>query len=686
LGVEAVDKPKRDAPRAKKIKMSKPPAEGARSATNVSSAGKGFSPGAVGNATDVLKMLVWASCTEDAELSEPFELRFGHSASGRDVFCARLTRQDQVVDATDFAARYGVEKKPATLAKTFSGPMRWAVTCKHWRDGNTNCRGISIKPVIFFNDTCLRDHEELLHAVQRKATKCPPGRVEIVGSSAADSRWSLSASGGAMVVRTFPGCGTGEWTGADIQTADVHKEGSKGGDVAEGELLEASGDVHKANGNGCGGINVTENSPSAAAERRNDANAGRGLNAVVESCGTAAVVSSAGDAAGAAMPQIVPGLRDEIRNSSVACEGGAWGSKSAAAHGLLELCRRDDADGAGASAGKLPTHAEEVANQEAANTQDMWLAQQLQRLQVMHNATNRCTRHEPCTLSLKTMRQAWTDQTRVDWKRMYRAYLLLSVLSFGDTYPQCSLRPHHISGADSCCKNSHAHGCQSVFDREFEVRDPQDADAGFRADQPWRRQKMIKQKMIKFFPGDCTAIAGVVPQADHPRTRMQAPMEGPDGFRSGMHFFEITSKAVLQESGAESDRASFAVGLVSNSRRPGGIFLGSEPACGAAGFGFGYQGGRKQVMSTGCEPREYGCHFAAGDTVGVLLDADKGVISFFVNNVGQGIAFRGQDFKRMRCAANGNKQEWCFRPAVGLYAPGVKLSLRHRSATRHAPP
>jgi len=282
---------------------------------------------------------------------------------------------------------------------------------------------------------------------------------------------------------------------------------------------------------------------------------------------------------------------------------------------------------------------------------------------------------------LHQLRQAWADQTRVDWKRMYRSYLLLSVLSFGDTYPQCSLRPHHLSGTDSCCKNSHVHGCQSVFDREFEVRDSQDADAGFRADQPW-----IRQKMIKFFQGDCTAIAGVLPLVDHPRTRMQAPMEGPDGFRSGMHFFEITSKAVLQESGAESDRASFAVGLVSNSRRPGGIFLGSEPACGAAGFGFGYQGGRKQVMSTGCEPREYGCHFAAGDTVGVLLDADKGVISFFVNNVGQGIAFRGQDFKRMRCAANGNKQEWCFRPAVGLYAPGVKLSLRHRSATRHAPP
>jgi hypothetical protein len=380
------------------------------------------------------------------------------------------------------------------------------------------------------------------------------------------------------------------------------------------------------------------------------------------------------------MPQIAPGLRDEIRNSSVACEGRA-GSKSAAAHGLLELCRREDADGACASTGKLPTNAEEVANQDAANKQDMWMAQQLQRLQVMHIAANRCTRHESRTLSLHQLRQAWADQTRVDWKRMYRSYLLLSVLSFGDTYPQCSLRPHHLSGTDSCCKNSHAHGCQSVFDREFEVRDSQDADAGFRADQPW-----IRQKMIKFFQGDCTAIAGVLPLVDHPRTRMQAPMEGPDGFRSGMHFFEITSKAVLQESGAESDRASFAVGLVSNSRRPGGIFLGSEPACGAAGFGFGYQGGRKQVMSTGCEPREYGCHFAAGDTVGVLLDADKGVISFFVNNVGQGIAFRGQDFKRMRCAANGNKQEWCFRPAVGLHAHGVQLSLRHRSATRHAPP
>jgi len=87
------------------------------------------------------------------------------------------------------------------------------------------------------------------------------------------------------------------------------------------------------------------------------------------------------------------------------------------------------------------------------------------------------------------------------------------------------------------------------------------------------------------------------------------------------------------EGGGKEDPLSFAVGIVTGhgDRKPGKIFLGSEPALGVLGVGFGYIGSRAQIMSTGCEPRSYGMKFAAGDTIGVmlLLQSRRRAINFF---------------------------------------------------------
>jgi len=87
-------------------------------------------------------------------------------------------------------------------------------------------------------------------------------------------------------------------------------------------------------------------------------------------------------------------------------------------------------------------------------------------------------------------------------------------------------------------------------------------------------------------------------------------------------------------------------------------------------------------MKTGCEPRPYGTTFGAGDTIGVLLDADAQCVSFFVNGVDQGVAFRAEDFKRTGMHTQESTPGRMLRPAVALSKPGVQVSIRHRSATQ----
>jgi len=182
----------------------------------------------------------------------------------------------------------------------------------------------------------------------------------------------------------------------------------------------------------------------------------------------------------------------------------------------------------------------------------------------------------------------------------------------------------------------------------------------------------IWQNLSKTFSGDCCAVSG-----NDEETGFIS------GYNTGIHYWEIVSSVV--EAGAADDPPSFAVGVVTGDRKPGKIFLGSEPASGILGVGFGYLGSRAQVMSTGFEPRSYGVTFAAGDTIGVLFQCTPGAeqLRFFVNGVDQGVAFSSKDFRskammRIRTGAEG-RDSW--RPAVGMSKAGVQVSICHRSAT-----
>jgi hypothetical protein len=59
-----------------------------------------------------------------------------------------------------------------------------------------------------------------------------------------------------------------------------------------------------------------------------------------------------------------------------------------------------------------------------------------------------------------------------------------------------------------------------------------------------------------------------------------------------------------------------------------------------------------------CSRITYGRRFASGDTVGVFLDADKGEMSYFVNGVCQGVAFKPKQFQFLRSGQR--TREWSF--------------------------
>ena len=100
--------------------------------------------------------------------------------------------------------------------------------------------------------------------------------------------------------------------------------------------------------------------------------------------------------------------------------------------------------------------------------------------------------------------------------------------------------------------------------------------------------------------------------------------------------------------------------------------MGYEAATGADGYGFAYQGSGAQLATTGAQPHQYGVTFKAGDTLGVLLDADAASLTFFVNQECQGVAFEG-----MRRTMRATHEHSALLPALGLHKSGVRLGIRH---------
>ena len=96
----------------------------------------------------------------DEECSQKFQLRLREDTG---VFEGKLTRGLEILDATDFAAAFGILERPAVLAARFASPMRWAVACKQFVDRKP-CKGLSVKRYIFFRGKNLLQHEALLAA------------------------------------------------------------------------------------------------------------------------------------------------------------------------------------------------------------------------------------------------------------------------------------------------------------------------------------------------------------------------------------------------------------------------------------------------------------------------------------------------------------------------------------------
>ena len=260
---------------------------------------------------------------------------------------------------------------------------------------------------------------------------------------------------------------------------------------------------------------------------------------------------------------------------------------------------------------------------------------------------------DPCTLQHACRKSS----PQKDWRRMYQFFLSHSLLS---------LYYNNVEDSAGNPGNARFYGC--TVERFMQREQSSSTELGS------LEEAHVWQQLTKIRSGDCTAVAGL----DHF-----------SGFKTGIHYWEIVSRLLPQDSEEEpqlsentSDTPSFAVGVVTGDRRPGKVFLGSEPANGVLGKGWGYLGSRGQLMSTGCEPRAYGTTFVAGDTIGVLLDADAQSISFFVNGLDQGVAFTANDFKSKVARMQASTTDRILRPAVALSKPGVQVSIRHRSATQ----
>ncbi|CAM9594539.1 unnamed protein product, partial [Laminaria digitata] len=135
---------------------------------------------------------------------------------------------------------------------------------------------------------------------------------------------------------------------------------------------------------------------------------------------------------------------------------------------------------------------------------------------------------------------------------------------------------------------------------------------------------------------------------------------GSRGFRGGVHYWEV-----------KLDRCNW-----------GSVFLGVAPRHANAWHGYGFLNYRA-CQSYGTETL-YGAYYAAGDRVGVLLDMDRGTVSFVKDGddfnmgrpvvVNMGIAYH--HLRRVGRNDASGRNGLAMYPCFGVKAPGDQMTVR----------